>query len=143
MRVFFVLWWASSAIFACDCIGPKVHAELDRSDVVFRGVVTNVMELPSRPDLHRQRSAITFSVSKYWKGSQARKCTIHVMDIRGDCLGARFTEGVEYIVFAQKVAARDVRIGNYLWIGWLDLMQEGAEFFTAHETCSNTSNVRN
>ena len=141
MRLLLALCWTSIAL-ACDCIGPKVHAEVDRSDVVFRGVVTKVTELPSRADLKRTRSAVEFSVSRYWKGNPLPKVTLHVVDLRGDCLGARFIENSEYLVFAHTQAADDFRIENFLWIGWLDLMPKGTELLTAREICTNTSEIR-
>jgi hypothetical protein len=142
MRLFLGLCCVSSTLFACDCIGPKVHAELDRSDVVFQGVVTNVTQLPSRPDLDRTRSAVTFSVSRSWKGNPQRDVTLHVVAPRGDCLGAHFIEKTEYVVFAWTVAAQDTRFENFLWIGWLDLMPEGTELLTASQVCTNTAEAK-
>jgi hypothetical protein len=143
MRPFLVLCWISSAASACDCIGPRVHAEVDRSDVVFRGVVTKVTQLPSRSDLDRPRSAVTFSVSKYWKGTPAREITLHVLAPRPDCNGARFDAEAEYVVFAYAQTSDDVRIEKLLWFGWLDLMPAGSKFLTARSLCSNTEEAGN
>jgi hypothetical protein len=138
MRQFLALCWFASAASACDCIGPTVQTELDRSEVVFRGLVTKLTELPSRPDLDRSRSTITFSVSKYWKGIPGKEITLHILAPRPDCNGARFAPKTEYVVFAYRETADDVRIENSLWFGWLDLMPAGTKFLTARSLCSHT-----
>jgi hypothetical protein len=138
MRLLLALCLAVSAVSACDCIGPKVHTELDRSDAVFRGVVTDVRELPTRPDMDRARYVVTFSVSEYWKGEPGRKITLHVLAPRPDCNGADFEAKKEYIVFAESRTADDVRIKGTLWFGWLDLLPPGTQIFTARSLCSNT-----
>jgi len=63
-------WLAATAAFGCDCIGPSVSKELDRSDLVFQGAVKSVKLLPTRPDMNSARTASAGSTC--CRG--ARKC---------------------------------------------------------------------
>jgi hypothetical protein len=143
MRLLLSLCLAMSAASACDCIGPAVHEELDRSSIVFRGVVTNIREFPPRPDMDRARNVVTFSVSAYWKGNSGKEIILHLLAPRPDCNGADFEVKKEYVVFAESHIADDVRIENELWFGWLDLLPAGTQIFTARSLCSNTAEAVN
>jgi hypothetical protein len=88
--------------------------------------------------MDRARSAITFSVSRYWKGTPGREVILHVLAPRPDCNGASFDANKEYVVFAYTETADDVRIEKSFWFGWLDLMPAGTKFLTARSLCSHT-----
>jgi hypothetical protein len=139
MRLFLVLWLASSAVSACSCIQGEIGQEFAASTVVFRGVVKNVTQLSSRVDMQRARNAVTFSVSEYWKADLGRHITIYVMDPGPDCIGAHFDWHTDYVVFAKTQMADDFRTVNAFWYGWLDLLPKGKEFLTVNAACNPTS----
>jgi hypothetical protein len=144
MRLFLVLLFASSAASACSCIQGDLEQELAAANVVFRGVVKSVNQLPSRVDLQRPRNAVTFTVSEYWKGEGelGRRITIDVIEPGADCVGARFDWHTDYVVFAKIQKADDYRMGNSFWYGWLDLMAKGTEFLTVNNFCNSTAPVK-
>ena len=139
MRLTLALCLVAPALSACVCVPPGVKADFDTASAVFRGVVTNVRELPVRPDVDRPRYAVTFLVSEYWKGVSAREVTLHVMRPGTDCVGARFDLRTEYVVFATSKKADDYRLGGRIWYGWLDLMPAGTEFLTVNNYCDSTA----
>jgi hypothetical protein len=142
MRLFLVLWLASSAASACSCIQGEMGQEFAASSVVFRGVVKNVTQLSSRVDMQRARFAVTFAVSEYWKANLGHHITIYVMEPGPDCMGAHFDPHTEYVVFAKTQKADDFRTVNAFWYGWLDLLQKGQEFLTVNGSCNPTTAVK-
>jgi hypothetical protein len=142
MRLFLVLWLASSMASACSCIQGEINQEFAGASVVFRGVVKNVTQLSSRVDMQRPRNAVTFSVSEYWKADLGRHITIYVIDPGADCIGAHFDWHGDYLVFAKTQKADDYRMGQAFWYGWLDLLKKGQEFLTVNASCSPTAPVK-
>ena len=142
MRLFLVLWLASTAASACSCIQGEVGQEFASSTVVFRGVVKNVTQLTSRVDMQRARNSVTFSVSEYWKANLGHHITLWVMDPGPDCIGSRFEPRTDYVVFAKTTIADDYRTGNAFWYGWLDLLPKGKEFLTVNGSCNPTAPVK-
>jgi hypothetical protein len=142
MRLFLVLWLASSAASACSCIQGEIGQEFAAATVVFRGVVKNTTQLTSRVDMQRARFAVTFSVSEYWKENLGRHITLYVMDPGTDCVGAHFDLHTEYVVFAKTAVADDYRTQNAFWYGWLDLLPKGKEFLSVNGSCNPTSPVK-
>jgi hypothetical protein len=101
MRLLLALCVAASTASACTCVSAKgggVKPDLDFASVVFRGIVTDVKELPSRPELERPRYAVTFLVSKYWKGNPGREITLHILQPGTDCIGntSLYTRNMSY-----------------------------------------------
>jgi len=131
-----------SGALPCTCIPPGVKDDLAHSNVVFRGVVVSVKILPKRSEIARARYAVTFSVSKYWKGSSGRSVTLHVVGPGTDCVGASFELGKEYIVFAVFQEANDYWLGNDFWYGWLDVLPRGSRILTANNSCDSTSEIK-
>jgi hypothetical protein len=147
MRLFFALCLTASAASACTCVSTNnpsdgVKSDLDSASVVFRGVVTEVKDLPSRPDLHRGRYAVTFHVSKYWKGNPGQEITLHILEPRADCIGAHFDARTEYLVFAKSQKVDDHRLEKSFWYGWLDLMPAGTEILTVNNFCDSTEQAK-
>jgi hypothetical protein len=142
MRLFFVLWLASSATWACSCIGGDIDQQIAAASVIFRGVVKSVDQLPSRVDLQRPRFEVTFAVSEYWKANMGRRVSIRVLEPASDCIGAHFDSHTDYVVFAKSQYSDDYRMGNVFWYGWLDLMPKGTVFLTVNAACNLTSTVK-
>src|SRR5882724_9426500 len=90
VRLFTILLAVASIASPCTCFPLGVKQDTNRSSVVFRGVVTNVKELPIRPESSRPRYEVTFTVSEYWKGPATKQITLHIVDPGTDCIGARF-----------------------------------------------------
>jgi hypothetical protein len=109
---------------------------------VFRGVVTRVKEFPGRKEGGRQRYAVTFTVSKYWKGNPGEEITIHIVEPGTDCIGAHFDEGKEYLVFAISQEARDYWLEDKFWYGWLDVMPRRTQLLTVNDFCDSTAEVK-
>src|SRR5271168_2610312 len=78
MRLLLALHLTGSIALACICVPGGVKSDFDNASVVFREVVTEVKQLPTRPDLDRPRYAVTFLVSKYWKGNPGRAITLYI-----------------------------------------------------------------
>jgi hypothetical protein len=146
MRLLLAFCAAISAASGCTCVSAigvsGVKSDLDNASVVFRGVVAEVKELPSRPDLRRLRYAVTFLVSKYWKGNPGREITLYILQPGTDCIGARFDLHTEYVVFATSQKAGDFRLEGRLQTGWLDLMGASTEFLTVNNFCDSTGTAK-
>lgn len=83
---------------ACECEeidgSWTVADELERSELVFRGIVTSI-ESPFGGE-------VGFSVVTVWKGPIAAHITIWTGSGGGDC-GYEFQEGVEYVVYVHSL----------------------------------------
>jgi hypothetical protein len=138
----FVLPFATSAVPACSCIQQGVKQDTAYASIVFRGVVTKVKRLPERKESGRPRYVVTFSVFKYWKGNPGKEITIHIVEPGTDCIGARFEEGKEYVVFAISQEAKDYWLEDKFWYGWLDLVPGGTQLLTVNNFCDSTAEVK-
>ncbi len=128
------------ALSACSCVATGVQHDLSVSAVVFRGRVTEVRQLPFRPEMRgRERYTATFSVSEYWKGSPGRSLVLHLVEPKPDCIGARFELGTEYVVFAVAQQAKDYRLGDDFWYGWLDILPKDTDILTVNNFCDSTT----
>ncbi|MBS1855650.1 MAG: hypothetical protein JST11_09820 [Acidobacteria bacterium] len=131
------------ALLGCSCVAMGVKYDLSISAVVFRGTVTEVRQLPLRKEMgERSRYTATFSVSRYWKGHPGESVILHVIEPRPDCVGARFTVGAEYVVFALAQKARDYRLGDDFWYGWLDIFRKGEDILTVDNFCDSPTEIR-
>ena len=126
----------------CTCFPLGVKQDNSRSAVVFRGVVTSVKDLPSRPESSRSRYEVTFTVSEYWKGTTTKQITLHIVDPGTDCVGARFDGGKEYVVFAISQEVDDHWLDKYFWYGWLDLLPKGLRILTVNNFCDSTAELK-
>jgi hypothetical protein len=138
----FVLPFATSVVSACSCIPQGVKQDTADASVVFRGVVSKVKELPERKESGRSRYTVTFSVSKYWKGNPGKEIAIHIVQPGTDCIGARFDEGKEYLVFAISQEARDYWLEDKFWYGWLDVLPSGTQLLTVNNFCDSTAEMK-
>jgi hypothetical protein len=133
----------ASPAFGCSCIDMGVKSDMAAAALVFRGTVTDIKVLPSRKEVgDRRRYTATFSASEYWKGAPAKSVLLHLVDPRPDCIGARFDLGKEYVVFAVAQRAKDYRLGDDLWYGWLDILADGLEILTVNNFCNSTAEVK-
>jgi hypothetical protein len=105
--------------------------------MVFRGTVIERKTLPPRTDMRgRGRYAITFRVEEYWKGTPGRTVVIHGLDPGTDCLGdGGYQVGKGYLVFAYEQRSRDVRLDDFLWYGWKDVLPEGTAMLIPDTAC--------
>jgi hypothetical protein len=141
-RVVTTLLVAASIALSCTCVSSGLNQDTARATIVFRGAVTNIKELPLRPESSRKRFAVTFAVSEHWKGTPSKEVTLHIIEPGTDCVGARFAAGKEYIVFAESQRADDHWLDKHLWYGWLDLLPKGSSFLTANNFCDSTAEVK-
>lgn len=141
-RVVTTLLVASSIALSCTCVSSGLNQDTARATIVFRGAVTNIKELPLRPESSRKRFAVTFAVSEHWKGTPSKEVTLHIIEPGTDCLGVRFAEGKEYVVFAESQKADDHWLDKHLWYGWLDLLPKGSSFLTVNNFCDSTAEVK-
>ena len=88
---------------ACSCVPPEsVQKELEKSDAVFRGVVTD-MEKPaqffggSSGDLVE----VTLEVEETWKGVETKEVIVQTAISSASC-GFEFEVGKEYLVYARQ-----------------------------------------
>jgi hypothetical protein len=142
IRLSFVFCYATSLVSACSCIPQGVKRDIADASVVFRGVVTKVKQLPEREESERPRYAVTFSVSRYWKGNPDKEITMYVAAPGTDCIGARFEKDKEYLVFAVSQEANDYWLEDKFWYGWLDTLPRGTHFLTVNNSCDSTGEVK-
>jgi hypothetical protein len=93
--------------------------------------------LPPRAEMRRRnRYAITFRVDEYWKGAPGRKVVIYGLDPGTDCLGdGGYLTGRAYLVFALEQRVKDVRLADYFWYGWTDVLPEGSAMLVPDAAC--------
>ena len=111
---------------------------MGEASIVFRGSVLDRKTLPLHPDMRgRGRYATTFRVDEYWKGPVPRTITIYGMDDGTDCQGGSFFQvGKSYLVYAGEGASKDVKLDDYFWYGWTDVLPEGTEMLFPLLACS-------
>jgi hypothetical protein len=84
-----------SEVLACSCVKPlSVEEQMSHSDTVFVGRVLEVEASKANT------KAVRFEVSEIWKGAEEAQIIIYTGSGGGDC-GISFTEGTEYLVYAQ------------------------------------------
>lgn len=142
MNALILLAFASSAVEGCTCVSQGAKADAARASLIFRGTVKDVRELPARREGPRRRYTVTFAPSAYWKGTISDETTLHVIEPGSDCLGDSFLPGKEYVVFAVVQEARDYKVDDKFWYGWLDVMPAGSMILTGLGACSSTAEVQ-
>jgi hypothetical protein len=142
VRLFIIMSAIAPIASPCTCFPRGVKQDTSRSAVVFRGVVNNVKELPFRPESSRPRYEVTFTASQYWKGTTTKQITLHIIEPGTDCVGARFDEGKEYVVFAVSQEVDDHWLETKFRYGWLDLLPKGSKILTVSNDCDSTSEVQ-
>src|SRR5215204_1390288 len=98
---------------ACTCASFGTETALGRADAVFSGKVIKVRYLDGPGQESRDvesRFVVTFEVGRTWKGVKGREFILHTFDNSVTCHGYYFREGEEYIVFAYKNRAKEVRM---------------------------------
>jgi hypothetical protein len=66
---------------------------------------------------------------------------MYVLNPGTDCLGGSYEVGKTYLVFANLNKARDYRLDDFFWYGWLDVMKEGADIVEPVTACVPTGEV--
>ena len=97
---FLFLIWKTHPV-TCTCNSPNSSVEeLRRSTAVFVGKVIHIEfpKLTGFPYNSRDPMIVTFWVSKVWKGPAMRTTDVRTL-LFGTC-GCKFTEGEEYLVYA-------------------------------------------
>lgn len=94
-----VLSVAASASRACTCPGYTPEEAFATADVVFSGVVLEVLLLPPEPGWGVMKRA-TFQVFDCWKGSPGSNAYVWT-DPLGEACGVPFVFHEEYLVYAQ------------------------------------------
>lgn len=106
-RVFVVLICATLLLatdarcaWACDCDVPPAAAAIDGSAAIFAGEVTSLRGLG--PNVSGASTlAVTFAVSRVWKGDMQPTTTIFTAAGGTPICGYEFEEGQEYLVYAR------------------------------------------
>ncbi|WP_206669736.1 hypothetical protein [Paenibacillus luteus] len=75
----------------------SVEEQISHSDTVFAG---RVLEVEASKEGYTNTKAVRFEVSEIWKGAEESQIIIFTGSGGGDC-GISFTEGTEYLVYAQ------------------------------------------
>lgn len=90
-------------VWACDCDAPPIADARNGAVAIFAGEVTAVV--PSAQEISSATSvAVTFAVSRVWKGAAQPTITITTARWEPSC-GYKFQEGQEYLVYARAVDA--------------------------------------
>jgi hypothetical protein len=100
----------STAIYACDCTGPRGRDAIREGSPAFRGVVTEIKDLgpfPDRTEPTEHRIVVTFAVSKVWNGEVGTSFQLHTANNLFSCAGYYFKRGEEYLVVADPNKATD------------------------------------
>ena len=78
--------------------------------VVFRGTVLNSDVLARHPEMKgRERYAVTFRVSEYWKATRGEIVVVYDLAPGTDCMGAGLRIGREYLIFTSEEEAKNYR----------------------------------
>lgn len=92
-----------SAIYACDCVGPRGKEAIREGSPAFRGIVTDIKDLgpfPGRGENSEHRIIVTFAVSRVWNGDVGKTFQLHTIYNQSSCGGYYFKNGAEYLVVA-------------------------------------------
>ena len=88
-------------VWACDCDAPSIADASDGAVAIFAGEVTAVV--PSAQEISSATFvAVTFAVSRVWKGAAQPTITITTARWEPSC-GYEFQKGQEYLVYARAV----------------------------------------
>jgi hypothetical protein len=82
---------------ACTCVsavGGSAKSQMSNASLVFRGTALESKLLTQHPEMRgRQRYAVTFRVSEYWKGAPGQTVTLYDLDAGTDCMGFGYEVG--------------------------------------------------
>ena len=92
----------ATSIFACEKEPLAPPAAFAEADVVFRGVVDNLVYLDSPEKAKTDpRIIVTIGVKEVWKGPVQQVVTLHTTHNRSGCNGYEFKAGKEYLVYSR------------------------------------------
>lgn len=92
----------TTSALACEKKQLAPSDALKEADVVFRGVVDNLIYLdhPEKAETE-PRIIVTFKVVEAWKGAAVKIYTIHTTHNKFSCNGYVFKSGEEYLVYSR------------------------------------------
>jgi len=100
--LFTIISTFSLPAFSCGKATFQPPEALKKSDIVFRGKVTNLQYLDDpAQEVPEPKIIVTFNVSKLWKGSSEKTLVIHTTHNKTTCNGYAFNAGEEYPVYAK------------------------------------------
>ncbi len=124
-------------VYACSCMVPGTPAEeMEKSDVVFRGTVTNITD---SHDFQGWGYAVTLEVHDAWKGVERNLVKVHTGGDGGVGCGFGFEEGEEYMVYAS-LTDGELRVHSCSLTG---IAKESGFFLRLfHRLCAKTNNKK-
>jgi hypothetical protein len=100
--IFVVLVLSASRVSACSCDPPKPRKLFREARAVFVGEVVDIREstVPLGKGFPSSSYAVTFKISKYWKGVKGANITVY-SDLGGlECHQFAYRKGETYFVYA-------------------------------------------
>ena len=95
--------------FACSCLPPEPPLEaLEESAAVFVGEVVSISDTEPTHGSYSGDVAVEFSVTTVWKGPVGKTIQIRT-PWGGAACGYRFSEGIQYLVYAYAYGALESR----------------------------------
>ena len=83
----------------------------------------------------RKRYKVTFRVERVWNGNPGRTLTLYTVDPRPDCYGQNYEIGKTYSITAYTDPAKDVILGDYFQLGWIDVVPQGTPMVSPAYHC--------
>jgi hypothetical protein len=102
LNLFLLLLTGSISAYACSCEPPAPQKLFRAAQAVFVGEVVDIHEstVPLGKGFPALSYAVTFKISKYWKGVKGSEITVH-SDLGGlECHQFAFRKGEKYLVYA-------------------------------------------
>jgi hypothetical protein len=87
---------------ACNCVTQPQSRARSQAFVIFEGVVTGI-EHVDPPKAASDRTLVTFSVSRKWKGAVGKEVKVHAAQRALLCDSYTFETGQRYIVYAVRI----------------------------------------
>jgi len=105
LSIALVMLGYSAATVNAECIGFPFEHHVKYSDMVFRGVVTDVQ----RHDTHM---VMTFQVSRVWKGKAGKTVVLHQIQGLDRATWPEDLVGREFLILASRLSEYDAK-----WVG--------------------------
>ena len=115
---------------------PGGKVALTHAAVLFRGTALQSEVLPQHLEMRgRARYSVTFRVNEYWKGTPALTLKLYHLASGTDCMGGDCEVGKEYLHYASEEGARDLKMDDFFWSGWTDVIPQGKPMLQPIEAC--------
>ena len=89
-------------VAACDCVTQPQSRARAQAYAIFEGVVTGVQHVDP-PKSASDRTLVSFSVSRKWKGPVGKEVKVHAAERALLCDSYTFETGQRYIVYAIRI----------------------------------------